>query len=183
MLTSRAEYRLLLRNDNVDERLVQYAYDNKMITKDEYEKVITKYQDIQNKIEELKNQYVSSKSDLGIKYNVVNGQSYLKLLSNPEVDPVDILGENYPYINEITIQVRLFGYLKKQESAAEKMIRLENLRLPENLDYSLVDNLATEARQKLEKIRPTTIGQATRISGINPADIQMLMFYLNNRKK
>lgn len=63
------------------------------------------------------------------------------------------------------------------------MIRLENLRLPENLDYSLVDNLATEARQKLEKIRPTTIGQATRISGINPADIQMLMFYLNNRKK
>lgn len=183
MLTSRAEYRLLLRNDNVDERLVQYAYDNKMITKDEYEKVITKYQDIQNKIEELKNQYVSSKSDLGIKYNVVNGQSYLKLLSNPEVDPVDILGENYPYINEITIQVRLFGYLKKQESAAEKMIRLENLRLPENLDYSLVDNLATEARKKLEKIRPTTIGQATRISGINPADIQMLMFYLNNRKK
>ncbi|BAP39631.1 tRNA uridine-5-carboxymethylaminomethyl(34) synthesis enzyme MnmG [Metamycoplasma canadense] len=183
MLTSRAEYRLLLRNDNVDERLSKYAYENKMINEEEYQKVVNKYQEIQNKIKELKNIYVSSKSELGIKYNVINGQSYLKLLSNPEVNPIDILGENYPYLNEITIQVRLFGYLKKQETAAEKMVRLENLKLPEDIDYCLVDNLATEARQKLEKIRPTTIGQATRISGINPADIQMLMFYLNNRKK
>ncbi|MGX9357965.1 MULTISPECIES: tRNA uridine-5-carboxymethylaminomethyl(34) synthesis enzyme MnmG [unclassified Mycoplasma] len=183
MLTSRSEYRLLLRNDNVDERLCQYAYDNKMINEEEYQKIVNKYNLIQTTIEELKNKYVSSKSELGIKYNVINGQSYLKLLANPETDPIDILGNDFPFIEELTIQVRLFGYLKKQETAAEKMIRLENLKIPENINYSLVDNLATEARQKLEKIRPSTIGQATRISGINPSDIQMLMFYLNNRKK
>ncbi|ENY53930.1 tRNA uridine-5-carboxymethylaminomethyl(34) synthesis enzyme MnmG [Metamycoplasma alkalescens] len=182
MLTSRAEYRLLLRNDNVDERLAKYAFENKMISEEEFNQVKNKYKNIQEKIEELKNKFVSSKSQLGIKYNVQNGQSYLKLLSNPEVEPKDILGENYPYINEITTQVRLFGYLKKQESAAEKIMRLENFKLPVDLDYSLVQNLATEARQKLQQIRPTTIGQATRISGINPADIQMLMYYLNNKK-
>ncbi|WP_027122780.1 tRNA uridine-5-carboxymethylaminomethyl(34) synthesis enzyme MnmG [Metamycoplasma spumans] len=183
MLTSRAEYRLLLRNDNVDERLSKYAHDNKMISDEEYNKVIEKYEYIQQTIEKLKNEYVSSKGYLGEKYNVVNGISYLKLLANPEVDPVDVLGSDYPYIDEITIQVRLFGYLRKQETAAEKMLRLEKLRLPEDIDYWKVDNLATEARQKLSQIRPTTIGQASRISGINPADIQMLMFYLNNRKK
>ncbi|PYF43650.1 tRNA uridine-5-carboxymethylaminomethyl(34) synthesis enzyme MnmG [Metamycoplasma alkalescens] len=182
MLTSRAEYRLLLRNDNVDERLAKYAFENKMISEEEFNQVKNKYKNIQEKIEELKNKFVSSKSQLGIKYNVQNGQSYLKLLSNPEVEPKDILGKNYPYINEITTQVRLFGYLKKQESAAEKIMRLENFKLPVDLDYSLVQNLATEARQKLQQIRPTTIGQATRISGINPADIQMLMYYLNNKK-
>ncbi|MBN4089458.1 tRNA uridine-5-carboxymethylaminomethyl(34) synthesis enzyme MnmG [Mycoplasma enhydrae] len=183
MLTSRAEYRLLLRNDNVDQRLIQYSYDNKMVSKNEYEEVINKYKYIQKTIEELRLKYISSKSELGIKYNVTNGISYLKLLANPEVEPSDILGQNYPFIDELTIQVRLFGYLKKQESAAEKMIRLEKLKLPKDIDYSKIKNLATEARQKLDKIRPTTIGQATRISGINPSDIQMLMFYLNHRKK
>ncbi|TPE57746.1 tRNA uridine-5-carboxymethylaminomethyl(34) synthesis enzyme MnmG [[Mycoplasma] falconis] len=183
MLTSRAEYRLLLRNDNVDERLNDYAYENKMISEEQWKKTKEKYAFIQKTIEELKDKYVSSKGFLGEKYNVVNGISYLKLLANPEVDPVDVLGEDFSYIDELTIQVRLFGYLKKQESAAEKMARLEKLRLPEDIDYNLVDNLATEARQKLSKIRPTTIGQASRISGINPADIQMLMFYLNNRHK
>ncbi|TPR54691.1 tRNA uridine-5-carboxymethylaminomethyl(34) synthesis enzyme MnmG [Metamycoplasma neophronis] len=183
MLTSRAEYRLLLRNDNVDERLAKYAFDNKMINAEDYKKVIDKYKYIQETIEKLKNEYVSSKGFLGEKYNITNGISYLKLLANPAVNPADVLGSDYPYIDELTIQVRLFGYLKKQETAAEKMMRLEMLKLPSDIDYWKVDNLATEARQKLSKIRPTTIGQASRISGINPADIQMLMFYLNNRKK
>lgn len=182
MLTSRAEFRLLLRNDNVDERLYKYAYDNKMIDKEEHDRIEEKYKIIAETVEKLKNEYVSSKSDVGQKYNVTNGMSYLKLLSNPEVDPVDILGSNFPYIDEITIQVRLYGYLKKQESAADKMLRLEQLKLPKDIDYWSVDNLATEARQKLDKIRPETIGQAARISGINPADIQMLIFYLNNKR-
>lgn len=182
MLTSRAEFRLLLRNDNVDERLYKYAYDNKMISKEEHDRIEEKYKIIAETVEKLKNEYVSSKSDVGQKYNVTNGMSYLKLLSNPEVDPVDILGSNFPYIDEITIQVRLYGYLKKQESAADKMLRLEQLKLPKDIDYWSVDNLATEARQKLDKIRPETIGQAARISGINPADIQMLIFYLNNKR-
>ena len=182
MLTSRAEYRLLLRNDNVDERLSKYAYKNKMISREKYENIKNKYEFIQNTIKKLKNEFVSATSELGIKYNSLNGISKLKLLANPEVKPEDVLGDEYPYVNEITIQVRLFGYLKKQESMAEKMNKLEKLKLSYDIDYSKVDNLAIEAREKLNKIKPSTIGQASRISGINPADIQMLIYWLNNRK-
>ena len=182
MLTSRAEYRLILRNDNIDERLFKYAYENKMISKAEYDEVVNKYKLINKKIQELKNEYVSSTSDIGFKYNVVNGSSKLKLLANPEVDPIDVLGKDFPYPNELTIQVRLFGYVKKQQSMAEKMNHLEKLKLSTEIDYYQVPNLAIEAREKLNKIKPTTIGQASRISGINPADIQMLIYWLNNKK-
>lgn len=182
MLTSRAEYRLILRNDNIDERLFKYAYENKMISKAEYDEVVNKYKLINKKIQELKNEYVSSTSDIGLKYNVVNGSSKLKLLANPEVDPIDVLGKDFPYPNELTIQVRLFGYVKKQQSMAEKMNHLEKLKLSTEIDYYQVPNLAIEAREKLNKIKPTTIGQASRISGINPADIQMLIYWLNNKK-
>ena len=182
MLTSRAEYRLILRNDNIDERLFKYAYENKMISKAEYDEVVNKYKLINKRIQELKNEYVSSTSDIGLKYNVVNGSSKLKLLANPEVDPIDVLGKDFPYPNELTIQVRLFGYVKKQQSMAEKMNHLEKLKLSTEIDYYQVPNLAIEAREKLNKIKPTTIGQASRISGINPADIQMLIYWLNNKK-
>lgn len=182
MLTSRAEYRLILRNDNIDERLSKYAYENKMISKAEYDEVVNKYKLINKRIQELKNEYVSSTSDIGLKYNVVNGSSKLKLLANPEVDPIDVLGKDFPYSNELTIQVRLFGYVKKQQSMAEKMNHLEKLKLSTEIDYSQVPNLAIEAREKLNKIKPTTIGQASRISGINPTDIQMLIYWLNNKK-
>ena len=182
MLTSRAEYRLILRNDNIDERLSKYAYENKMISKAEYDEVANKYKLINKRIQELKNEYVSSTSDIGLKYNVVNGSSKLKLLANPEVDPIDVLGKDFPYPNELTIQVRLFGYVKKQQSMAEKMNHLEKLKLSTEIDYYQVPNLAIEAREKLNKIKPTTIGQASRISGINPADIQMLIYWLNNKK-
>lgn len=182
MLTSRAEYRLILRNDNIDERLSKYAYENKMISKAEYDEVVNKYKLINKRIQELKNEYVSSTSDIGLKYNVVNGSSKLKLLANPEVDSIDVLGKDFPYPNELTIQVRLFGYVKKQQSMAEKMNHLEKLKLSTEIDYSQVPNLAIEAREKLNKIKPTTIGQASRISGINPADIQMLIYWLNNKK-
>lgn len=182
MLTSRAEYRLILRNDNIDERLSKYAYENKMISKAEYDEVVNKYKLINKRIQELKNEYVSSTSDIGLKYNVVNGSSKLKLLANPEVDPIDVLGKDFPYPNELTIQVRLFGYVKKQQSMAEKINHLEKLKLSTEIDYYQVPNLAIEAREKLNKIKPTTIGQASRISGINPADIQMLIYWLNNKK-
>ena len=182
MLTSRAEYRLILRNDNIDERLSKYAYENKMISKAEYDEVVNKYKLINKRIQELKNEYVSSTSDIGLKYNVVNGSSKLKLLANPEVDSIDVLGKDFPYPNELTIQVRLFGYVKKQQSMAEKMNHLEKLKLSTEIDYYQVPNLAIEAREKLNKIKPTTIGQASRISGINHADIKMLIYWLNNKK-
>ncbi|MGX9358214.1 tRNA uridine-5-carboxymethylaminomethyl(34) synthesis enzyme MnmG [Mycoplasma sp. 128] len=182
MLTSRAEYRLLLRNDNVDQRLSKYAYENSMISEQRYKEIVNKYQLIENKIQELKNTFVGSTSELGKKYNVEHGLSYLKLLARPEVDPYDVVG-NFPYINELTVNVRLFGYIEKQQTQAAKMKRLEELKIPEDIDYFKVENLAYEAKEKLSRVRPTTIGQASRISGINPADIQMLMFHMDQKRK
>ncbi|MGV2392532.1 UNVERIFIED_CONTAM: hypothetical protein O8I53_05900 [Campylobacter lari] len=181
MLTSRAEYRLLLRNDNADIRLAEYAFKTGMIDKDRYDNIIEKYDLIDKEIERLQNTYLSSKSETAIKYGIFNGVNLLNVLSRPDVDPIDV-DPDFKYLTELTIMVRLYGYIEKQKSDANKAVRLENLKIPEDLNYDEVNNIAIEAKQKLKKIKPSTIGQASRISGINPADIQMLMFYLETKK-
>ncbi|MCK5867040.1 MAG: tRNA uridine-5-carboxymethylaminomethyl(34) synthesis enzyme MnmG [Mycoplasmataceae bacterium] len=180
MLTSRAEYRLLLRNDNADIRLAKDALDNEMISEERYKEIIEKYDSIDKFIEEMSLKHVSSKSELAAKYDITTGPSYLQVLTRPEVDINDI--SDFKYIYEASVMARLKGYIKKQETQAKKLRKLENIKIPSDIDYDVVNNLATEARIKFKQIQPLTIGQATRIAGVNPADIQMLMFYLEYKR-
>ena len=173
---------LLLRNDNSDIRLAKYGLETEMITQKYFNEIKEKYLTISNKIIELKNTYISSTDPVAIKLNILHGQSLFKVISRPEVDINDFnILKEFKYKDSLLTQVRLEGYIKKQNIAAEKMIRLEFMKLPENIDYNVIQNLATEAKQKLIKIRPETLGQAYRISGINPADIEMLLFYINTK--
>ncbi|MGL5591022.1 MAG: tRNA uridine-5-carboxymethylaminomethyl(34) synthesis enzyme MnmG [Metamycoplasmataceae bacterium] len=180
MLTSRAEYRLLLRNDNADIRLAKYALETNMIDQKRFDEIKDKYLMISNKIEELKKTHLSSSDPLARKWDIMHGQSIYKILARPDIDINDFIND-FVYKDSLIIQIRLEGYIKKQNIAAEKMLRLEFLKIPKNIDYENVQNLATEAKQKLNKIKPETLGQAYRISGINPADIEMLLFHINTK--
>ena len=182
MLTSRAEYRLLLRNDNADIRMANYALYANMISDKEYIKIENKYLSIKNKIKELENKFLSSNDPLAKKYSILNGSSFLKVLARPDVDLDDFIFD-YEFKEELIIQIRLEGYIEKQNKLASKMLKLEKLKIPTNINYDDVNNLAIEARDKLKQINPTTIGQASRISGINPSDIEMILFYMNLKYK
>ena len=182
MLTSRAEYRLLLRNDNADVRMASYALKANMISQKEFDAIENKYKIIDDKIKELENIYLSANDPRAQKYQILHGSSILKVISRPDVDPEDFISD-FKYKDELIVMVRLEGYIEKQNRAASKMIRLEELKIPKDINYDDIGNLALEARDKLKRINPQTIGQASRISGINPSDVEMIIFYLNTKHK
>lgn len=172
LLTSRAEFRLLLRSDNADLRLSEKAYKIGLLSEERHNKLLNKIKEINEIEEDIKN--------ITFPKEKCNLSEYLKRPEVKIIDYVDKLNKKYSKeaLEQVEINHKYEGYIIKAKKEAEKMIKLGKKQIPEDIDYEKVDNLATEARQKLEKIRPRTIDQATRISGVNPSDIAILMVYL-----
>ena len=191
LLTSRSEYRLLMRHDNAEERLIKYGYENGLISAERY----NRYLSDEKKISELKdylkdakvsyetgvNEYLNS---LGFETEENKSYNAYELIKRPGVELMkilELLNRKDEYLNickNTEIQIKYEGYIDKARKEAEKMLKMDNIKLRADLDYKNIDNLALEARQKLDQIKPLSLGQASRISGINPSDIQVLAVYL-----
>lgn len=192
MMTSRSEYRLLLRQDNADLRLTPYGYEIGLISSERYSKFLTKRRMIEEEIERLSrivfppseevNSYLTSVGSQPIN----TGARAAELLKRPQVtyDTMQIIDKTRPeglpldVCEQVEISIKYEGYIDRQIKQAKQFKKLEEKKIPEDTDYDKIDGLRLEARQKLSRIRPASLGQASRISGVSPADIAVLMIYL-----
>lgn len=192
LLTSRAEYRLLLRHDNADSRLSEYGYKVGLLPQSRYDAYQKKKVAIAENKEKLKEIRFTPKSDVNeylhtIGYDTLNdGISALELLKRPKITLKGLSSYTGMILDrevaqDIEIETKYEGYIKKAMKEAEKLKSMDALKLPEDINYDEVENLSLEGHQKLSQIRPLTIGQASRISGVNPADIAVLAMYLKSR--
>jgi tRNA uridine 5-carboxymethylaminomethyl modification enzyme len=195
LLTSRAEYRLILRHDNADLRLTEVGHNLGLVSDEEYNAFLEKKQDIKDELQRLSEirikpsqvqEFLESKGSNGLKDGVlaseflrrpeVNYSDLLKFIDAPEKDL------DRRVIEQVEIETKYAGYIKKAQDRVDRLKRMEEKAIPDRIDYEAINGLATEGRQKLEKIRPTTIAQASRISGVTPADIAILSVYIQQGK-
>ena len=195
MMTSRSEYRLVLRQDNADLRLTKYGYELGLITKERYDEVCEKQRLIDEELERIKNTTIAPSDELN---NLLvsretspmkTGTKLIELVRRPELGYDDLapFDKTRPELpdevkEEVEIEAKYEGYIKRQQAQINEMRRLESKKLPEDLDYMSIVNLRLEAREKLCKIKPSSVGQASRIDGVSPADISVLLIYLEKEK-
>ena len=194
LLTSRAEYRLLLRHDNADLRLREYGYQLGLIDEEQHNRLVNKIKDIEECSEYLKTNNVLM-SNTNNTYLESIGSSQLKesikaieMLKRPEINWQNIRNLiNIPYSDEVLEQVEIetkyAGYIKKAKAQANKLEAMDEKVIPDDINWDDIDNIALEAREKFKNIRPKTLGQASRISGVNPADIAVLSIYLETLRR
>lgn len=200
MMTSRAEYRLLLRQDNADQRLTKIGYEIGLIEEKRYERLVLKQQLIASEIERLKHATVGANEtvqNLLKEYGstpLSSGSTLAELIRRPELSykelaSIDAKRPAFPtdleeeVIEQVNISLKYEGYITRQEKQVEQFKKLEKKRIPENIDYDQVKSLRIEAVQKLKEYRPISIGQASRISGVSPADISVLLVYLGGASR
>ncbi len=196
MMTSRAEYRLLLRQDNADLRLTPIGHEIGLISEERYQKFLQKKQHIEKEIERISNTVIrpTEKVNTFLKENgsspIATGVKLAELLKRTELtyEKLSAIDENRPELEkaekeEVEIQIKYEGYIAMQVAQVEKFKKMEQKKLAEDIDYAQIKGLSLEARQKLNKYKPTSIGMASRISGVSPADISVLLIYLETKKK